>query len=74
MVLHGSFREDLLYRLNTFHLKIPTLSERPQDIEQLAISFAESALVAGVSMDIDRGALELLLDHDWPGNVESLRT
>ena len=72
MVSNGSFREDLLYRLNTFHLKIPTLSERPQDIEQLAISFAESALVAGVSMGIDRGAIDLLIDHDWPGNVREL--
>ena len=44
MVINGNFREDLLYRLNTFHLTIPTLSERPQDIEQLAISFAESTL------------------------------
>ena len=72
MVINGSFREDLLYRLNTFHLTIPTLSERPQDIEQLAISFAESALVAGVSMVIDRGAIDLLIDHDWPGNVREL--
>ena len=72
MVSNGYFREDLLYRLNTFHLTIPTLSERPQDIEQLAISFAESALVAGVSMNIDRGAIDLLLDHDWPGNVREL--
>ena len=72
MVINGSFREDLLYRLNTFHLTIPTLSERPQDIEQLAISFAESALVAGVSMGIDRGAIDLLVDHDWPGNVREL--
>ena len=72
MVINGSFREDLLYRLNTFHLTIPTLSERPQDIEQLAISFAESALVAGVSMGIDRGAIDLLIDHHWPGNVREL--
>ena len=72
MVVNGKFREDLLYRLNTFHLTIPTLSERPQDIEQLAISFAESTLVAGVSMEIDRGAIDLLLDHDWPGNVREL--
>ena len=72
MVINGSFREDLLYRLNTFHLTIPTLSERPQDIEQLSISFAESALVAGVSMGIDRGAIDLLIDHNWPGNVREL--
>ena len=72
MVTNGSFREDLLYRLNTFHLTIPTLSERPQDIEQLAISFAESALVAGVSMAIDRGAIDVLIDHHWPGNVREL--
>ena len=72
MVINGNFREDLLYRLNTFHLTIPTLSERPKDIEQLAISFAESPLVAGVSMGIDRGAIDLLIDHDWPGNVREL--
>ena len=72
MVINGNFREDLLYRLNTFHLTIPTLSERPKDIEQLAISFAESPLVAGVSMGIDRGAIDLLIDHHWPGNVREL--
>ena len=72
MVEKGEFREDLLYRLNTFHISIPTLSERPADIEELAISFAESALVAGVSMEIDRGAISSLLQHNWPGNIREL--
>ena len=72
MVAKGEFREDLLYRLNTFHISIPALRERPADIEELAISFAESALVAGVSMKIDREAISSLLQHNWPGNIREL--
>ena len=62
----------MLYRLNTFHISIPALRERPADIEELAISFAESALVAGVSMKIDREAISSLLQHNWPGNIREL--
>lgn len=72
MVSSGEFREDLLYRLNSFHLSIPPLRERPLDLEALAIHFAESHSCAGRVMQLSQDALRRLLAHDWPGNVREL--
>ena len=72
LVKRGEFREDLLYRLNAFHIGIPPLRERPEDIRQLAISFAGSEQIAGVSMQIEETAIQQLLQHPWPGNVREL--
>lgn len=72
LVKRGEFREDLLYRLNAFHIGIPPLRERPADIRQLAITFAESEQLAGLSMQIEEAAVQQLLMHDWPGNVREL--
>ena len=72
MVARGQFREDLLYRLNAFHIGIPRLCDRPGDIEQLAIAFAESDQVAGVAMKIREDAIQQLRLHNWPGNVREL--
>ena len=72
MVSSGEFREDLLYRLNSFHLSIPPLRERPLDLEALAIHFAGSHACAGRVMQLSQDALRRLLAHDWPGNVREL--
>ena len=72
LVKRGEFREDLLYRLNAFHIGIPPLRERPEDIRQLAISFAASEQIAGIGMEIDEAAIQQLLQHQWPGNVREL--
>ena len=72
LVKRGEFREDLLYRLNAFHIGIPPLRERPEDIRQLAISFAASEQIAGIGMQIDEAAIQQLLQHQWPGNVREL--
>ena len=72
LVKRGEFREDLLYRLNAFHIGIPPLRERPEDIRQLAISFAASDQLAGIAMQIDEAAIQQLLQHQWPGNVREL--
>ena len=72
LVKRGEFREDLLYRLNAFHIGIPPLRERPEDIRQLAISFAASEQLAGIGMQIDEAAIQQLLQHQWPGNVREL--
>ena len=72
LVKRGEFREDLLYRLNAFHIGIPPLRERPEDIRQLAITFAASEQIAGISMQIEDAAIEQLLEHSWPGNVREL--
>jgi len=72
LVKRGEFREDLLYRLNAFHIGIPPLRERPEDIRQLALTFAASEQLAGVSMQIEEAAIQQLMAHDWPGNVREL--
>ena len=72
LVARGQFREDLLYRLNAFHIGIPRLRDRPGDIDQLAIAFAESDQIAGVAMKIREDAIHQLRLHDWPGNVREL--
>ena len=72
LVKRGEFREDLLYRLNAFHIGIPPLRERPEDIRQLAISFAASEQLAGIAMQIDEAAIQQLVQHQWPGNVREL--
>jgi two-component system, response regulator FlrC len=73
-VKRGAFREDLFYRLNVVHLRIPALRERTQDIIELAGYFARKyAQVNGlpvrpVSMDARRA----LLANPWRGNVREL--
>jgi DNA-binding NtrC family response regulator len=73
-VAQGRFREDLLYRLNTVEIRLPSLRERREDIPLLASHFARSLGVRygrparGFSSD----AMKLLRDHAWPGNVREL--
>jgi len=73
-VREGSFREDLLFRLNVVNLKIPPLRERPADIMELAQHFAKKYAEAnGVPLrPISATAREVLLSNRWPGNVREL--
>ncbi len=73
-VKHGTFREDLLYRLNVVNLRIPALRERPKDIRALAHHFARKYAEAnGVAYRSIAPATErLLLGHPWRGNVREL--
>jgi two-component system response regulator FlrC len=73
-VKHGTFREDLLYRLNVVNLRLPALRERPKDIRALAQHFARKYAEAnGVPFRPLAGATErLLLNHPWRGNVREL--
>lgn len=69
----GRFREDLLYRLNVFPLRLPALRDRPGDIAALAFGMLlRHAAAAGRPGWIDRSALTLLEAHPWPGNVREL--
>lgn len=73
-VKEGSFRDDLFYRLNVINIRIPPLRERREDIPLLVRSFIERLsheLGRDVS-DITEGALGLMLDRPWPGNVRQL--
>jgi DNA-binding NtrC family response regulator len=68
-------RQDLLFRLNTFSLNIPPLSERREDVLPLAQRFRARfarALSRDV-VDISDAATELLEEYDWPGNTRELR-
>jgi DNA-binding NtrC family response regulator len=70
----GTFREDLLYRLNVVNLRLPPLRERPKDILALARHFARKYAEAnGVPFRAISGETErLLLSHAWRGNVREL--
>ncbi len=68
------FREDLYYRLNVIHLRLPALRERREDIPLLAEAFlSEIAERQKPSVKaFAAGALELMTAADWPGNVRQL--
>jgi two-component system response regulator FlrC len=70
----GTFREDLLFRLNVVNLKLPPLRDRPGDIAALADHFVEKYSKAnGLSRrSLLPAATEALLKAPWPGNVREL--
>ncbi len=73
-VAEGTFREDLLYRLNVVNLRLPSLRERPGDIAVLADHFVKKYAAAnGVPPRAIGGeARRALVAHRWPGNVREL--
>lgn len=73
-VKEGTFREDLLYRLNVVNLKLPPLRERPGDIIALAQHFVKKYAAAnGVpERPLSAEARRRLVAHRWPGNVREL--
>lgn len=75
MVAGGTFRQDLLYRLNTIELHIPPLRERGNDILLLAEYFAKKIAECYRLGDvkISHTASRKLLSHTWPGNVRELQ-
>lgn len=70
----GRFREDLYYRINVVELKVPSLSERPEDIPLLANHFVkENNLKKRLHIDkIAPEALAILRKYNFPGNVREL--
>ncbi|MDX1579886.1 MAG: sigma-54 dependent transcriptional regulator, partial [Gemmatimonadota bacterium] len=75
MVTEGTFREDLLYRLNPVEIRVPPLRERREDIPLLAAHFLrrQSRKYGREGLDFAPDAMRALLDHSWPGNVRELR-
>ena len=74
-VKEGSFRQDLLYRINTIVIEVPPLRDHPTDIPELARHFLvqtcrqQKREIHGFSGT----AMETLCHHAWPGNVRELR-
>jgi transcriptional regulator with PAS, ATPase and Fis domain len=71
----GHLREDLFYRLNVFHVHLPPLRERKEDIPAMA-----QALIADMNLkhdckvvEVSAEVLDCLQRHRWPGNVRELR-
>ncbi len=75
LVQEGTFRQDLYYRLNVFHLHVPPLRERRDDIPMLAYRFLQqtAASFGKDVVSIEPGAMAVLERHAWPGNVRELR-
>jgi DNA-binding NtrC family response regulator len=73
-VREGTFREDLLFRLNVVNLKLPPLRERPADVLELAQHFVKKYAVAnGVPpRPLSQEARRTLTLNYWPGNVREL--
>ncbi|MFQ5675095.1 MAG: sigma-54 interaction domain-containing protein [bacterium] len=71
----GEFREDLYYRLNAFHIRIPPLRERRDDI-RLLVSRISSDVCKQNHIEFEgftESALRMLEEHSWPGNVRELK-
>jgi DNA-binding NtrC family response regulator len=75
MVKEGSFREDLFYRLNVVRVVIPALRARQEDIPVLAQHFVQQSCQSNglAQKTLSQGALRLLMNHGWPGNVRHLQ-
>ncbi|WP_342378953.1 sigma-54 dependent transcriptional regulator [Myxococcus stipitatus] len=75
LVKQGRFREDLFYRLNVVPLWLPSLRERPEDIEPLARHFldAHAKTNARPPFTLTAEGLAVLQAQPWPGNVRQLQ-
>ncbi len=74
MVAEGEFREDLMYRINTFEIFLPPLRDRLDDISELAQHLLGRFRGKGsaASRQLTEDAIEALKSHVWPGNVREL--
>lgn len=74
MVNEGSFRQDLLYRINTVELTVPALRERKEDIPILAKRFLERFVKKyhKSDMSLSSEAIDELCQYNWPGNIREL--
>jgi len=73
-VAEGKLREDLLYRLNVFPIRLPPLRDRKDDIALLADHFlAEICKDEGKEKRFSKSAYARMNEYEWPGNVRELR-
>jgi DNA-binding NtrC family response regulator len=73
-VAESRFREDLLFRLNTIEIHLPSLRDRRDDIPALAAHFLRrhATRYRKSLAGFDSGAMQVLLAHPWPGNIREL--
>ena len=74
-IAEGTFREDLFHRLSVVPLRVPSLSERREDIPELIDFFMDQVSAQGglPRRKIGADAMAVLQSHDWPGNIRQLR-
>lgn len=78
MVAEDEFRQDLMYRINTFEIQLPPLRDRIEDIPQLAHHLLgrhrpESGPAnRAIEQAFDASAIKILQSHNWPGNIREL--
>jgi len=74
LVTQGMFREDLFYRLNIIHIRVPPLRERKEDIPALVDHFLKRAVAANKARltGLDPMAMKALMEYRWPGNIREL--
>ena len=75
LVEKNSFRKDLFYRINIFHIKTPNLQDIPEDIPRISsylMSCLKEEIIRGPNR-ISNDAMKALKQHNWPGNVRELR-
>ena len=75
MVVEGLFRQDLLYRINTITINLPSLRERVEDIESIANFYLEiySKKYNKGKLQLAPSAIEKLKANPWPGNIRELQ-
>ena len=74
MIQKGTFREDLFYRLNVIPIYLPPLRNRKDDIEKLVTHFIAKFNILHKKhvLGMSGQAMEVLLKHNWPGNIREL--
>jgi len=72
-VAQGTFRQDLLYRLQRLTIHVPPLRERREDIMPLVRHFLDEGRPVGTHASVSATFVETARQYDWPGNVRELR-
>lgn len=75
MVTENTFREDLLYRINTIHIELPALRDRKEDIALLTAYYVKifAKKYNKTQIKIHKSAIQKLEKHAWPGNIRELK-
>jgi len=73
LIAKGQFREDLFYRLSVYHIELPPLRDRREDIPELAHYFLQRVSALNRATDFTPAAMAELQSREWVGNIRELR-